>query len=192
MMYTQRTAGIAVLEVASQFLDLREIENNTRWDIVATSDTLVPLLEATGWKLGWPYCMAFVEAVWGEAAKRVAPDAEPLLRQKFSPHVLTSYRNVKRAVHTRHPEPGAVFFMQKGQSANGHAGIVIMASRTRMVTIEANTSPGVVTGAADREGDGIYLKLRPIDFTPHATKLHLLGFLDPPVSIPELLATISP
>ena len=177
--FTQLEAGLAVLRVAQQFLDLHEVESNARWSRPVDSDALRALLAATGWQPGWPYCMAFVEACYGTAAGQLAgPAAEALVRAKFTPHVQTTFRNVGALVRQGRPVPGSVFFMRKGQTTQGHAGLVLLAGARTMATLEGNTSPGVTTPGKDREGDGIYLKVRPIIFAP-TPGLYLQGFLDP-------------
>jgi hypothetical protein len=178
--FTALDAGMEILRAAQQFLDMHEVEPNTAWCRPADSDHLRKLLAQTGWQPTWPYCAAFVEACWGVACHVLAPEAEDALRSRFTVSVMRTYANVKERVHRSRPAPGAVFFMQKGTSGLGHAGLVLLAGERVMATIEGNTSPGVVGEARDREGDGVYLKLRPITFGPSATALHLLGFLDPP------------
>lgn len=172
-------AGIEVLRVAQQFLDMHEVQSNAVWSRPADSVVLRELLKKTGWQDGWPYCAAFVEACYGTGCAHLGDAAlERLVRAKFTPSVMQTYQNVRPLVHQQVPVPGAVFFMQKGTSGLGHEGLVVMAGKRTMATLEGNTSPGVVSSGADREGDGIYLKLRPIDFAP-SKGLHLLGFLDP-------------
>jgi hypothetical protein len=69
--------------------------------------------------------------------------------------------------------------MQKGTTATGHAGIVVGCDGKSLATLEANTSPGkAISAEADRNGDGVYKKIRTLDFTK-SSGLHLLGFLHP-------------
>lgn len=172
-------SGLAVLSVARQFLDMHEIQSNATWSRPTDSAALSQLMQATGWQPGWPYCAAFVEACWASAAQMIAPAFVSLVRAKFTPSVMQTYRNVRAHVHQGIPAPGAVFFMQKGDSALGHAGIVVLSGPRVMVTIEGNTSEGLVEPGRDREGDGLYTKLRPVACVK-SPGLHLLGFLDPP------------
>lgn len=181
-MFSQLDAGIAVLRVAQRYLDMSEVQSNATWSRPGDSAEIRKLLLETGWQPGWPYCAAFVEVCWAEAAKEIAPEAVRFVRNLFTPSVMQTYRNVEKWITKTRPAPGSVFFMQKGTSALGHAGVVTLSGYRTFGSVEGNTSPGVVDDAKDREGDGFYLKLRRIDFTPHPTKLHLLGFLAPPSS----------
>jgi hypothetical protein len=177
--FSQLDAGVAILREAQRFLDMYEIAPNAQWSRPVDSEALVALMRATGWKPGWPYCAAFVEACYGAAAGKLAgPEVEALVRAKFAIHVLTTYRNVQARTHQGRPVPGSVFFMRKGQTSEGHTGLVLMAGERTMVTIEGNTSPGARTAASDREGDGIYFRIRPLTVAP-SPGLHLIGFLDP-------------
>lgn len=177
--FSQLDAGLAILRVASQFIDMHEISSNAQWSRPVDSKLLLELMQKTGWQKGWPYCAAFVEACYGTACQQFdVPEIEKIVRAKFTPSVMQTYNNVKQFVHTNTPKPGSVFFMQKGASALGHAGLVILAGEKTMCTVEGNTSPGVVDANADREGDGVYMKIRRITFVK-SSGLHLLGFLDP-------------
>lgn len=174
--------GIEVLRIAQRFVDMHEVQSNATWSRPTDSKELARLMANTGWKPGWPYCASFVEACYGFAAHAVGVRGlEDQIRRAFTPSVIRTYRNVKRLVNQLVPIPGSVFFMQKGATELGHAGLVIMSGQKTFVTIEGNTSPGVVDGASDREGDGIYFKVRRLDFSAPrtSTQLYLLGFLNP-------------
>lgn len=79
---------------------------------------------------------------------------------------------------------GAVFVMRKGNSWQGHTGFVESTEgdgpNTRLRTIEGNTSPQPGGIQAERDGDGVYKRIRKIEpwnyfrivsFTPVRYKL---------------------
>jgi len=182
---TQAEIGERIIAAATQFVGLHEVKANAEWDDPATSgkdqaaQDLRNALKASGWMLGWPYCAAFAEACWRIAYVGLgAPDAiQARIGLRLTPSVMQSFNNWKGEISLV-PEPGAIFFMQMGQGATGHAGIVVQASHEKFSTIEGNTSPQPGTAEADREGDGVFKKIRRLDFTPK-TGLWLRGFLNP-------------
>lgn len=181
--------GARIVLEAARFVGLTETVGNRKWDLLATpgkdpiADELVRVLTEAGWQPGWPYCAAFVEAVW-----RKVYSGSPLLAEiaaVLNPHCLTTWRNAKaRGWTTNEPTPGAVGIMQKGGTDQGHAFIVESFSKALVTvrTIEANTSPGVGTVEEQRNGDGIYRKSHVVTFKVTAG-LHILGFIRPPVLV---------
>lgn len=125
-------------------------------------------------------CMAFSETIWRMAYKNLDAPVDIIndFSKKLNPSVMSSYNNFKGSI-SKEPVPGSIFFMQKGTTANGHAGIVVGCDGKSLATLEANTSPGkAISAEADRNGDGVYKKIRSLDFTK-TSGLHLLGFLHP-------------
>lgn len=180
MSFTAFDAGVAILRVAQDFLDETEIKPNAIWSTPAKSDRLRQLLTKAGWQEGWPYCASFVEACYGHAYEQLgaSPDVVALIRQRFHPSVMRTFENCGTYAQSSEPLPGSVFFMQRAMSALGHAGLVLIGGRRTFATIEGNTSPGIQRASKDREGDGIYLKLRELAFARHSG-LWLRGFLNP-------------
>jgi len=179
--------GNEIIKVGSHFVNLFEIKDNAAWRSILDPNSgkeESALLEAemkkSGWQPGWPYCMAFSETIWRLAYSNLNAPSEVLSNfgKKLNPSVMTSY-NACKGLITKDPIPGSIFFMQKGSTSNGHAGIVVACDGKSMATLEANTSPGkAISAEADRNGDGIYRKIRSFDFTK-SSGLHLLGFLNP-------------
>ncbi|MBI1733209.1 MAG: CHAP domain-containing protein [Gammaproteobacteria bacterium] len=185
-MATSETAGSEILRVAGRFLGLYEIAQNSAWDNPATAGSdpeaqeLLRLMEQCGWQKGWAYCAAFCEAVWRSAYANLFAPA-PLageIAAKLTPSVMQSFHNWGARV-TQVPVPGAIYFMQMGQSGNGHCGIVVRSDGGRISTIEGNTSPDPANAALDREGDGIFRRTRTLSFAPRDQGLWLRGFLPP-------------
>lgn len=67
--------------------------------------------------------------------------------------------------------PGDLILWQHGDTVQGHVGIVIAALQNGYLTVEGNTSDSL---GIDREGDGVFVKLRPKGGT---SKMKQLGFL---------------
>jgi hypothetical protein len=171
--------GDTILGVALRFERLIETAPNCAWDDAAPPEPdaaaaeLRQLLVACGWQAGWPYCAAFVEAVWRTAYTELGAPAALLaeLAAKFTPSVLQSYAHWGPAI-TRVPVPGAIVFWQHAHGPHGHAGLVIRATASRLTTLEV-TPPGA------QAPEGIYRRTRRLDFTPSPTGLWLRGFLAP-------------
>lgn len=182
---TQEEIGAHIIVVASRFIGLQETKQNAEWDNPSTAgrdeaaEVLRKSLKAVGWLIGWPYCAAFVEACWRIAYSELGAPQELMDRisQRLTPSVMQSFNNWKTKISTE-PEPGAIFFMQMGNTAHGHAGIVVQRNGDAISTIEGNTSPMPGTAMADREGDGIFKKVRRLDFN-QKSGLWLRGFINP-------------
>ena len=177
--------GRLIVKHASIFVGLFETKANKEWarlvnGVQQEDNELEEVLKLVGWQPGWSYCAAFVEAVWRTAYKEVnAPkELQDLIASNLNPSVIKSYDNFKDRI-SQVPEPGSIFFMQKGFSGYGHAGIVVSSDGAKFATIEGNTSPGSGTAESERNGDGVYKRIRTLDFTKHTYNLHLIGFLNP-------------
>jgi hypothetical protein len=179
-MFTAADAAYAIRDTVRQYAGLFEVKPNQEWSDPVKSKQLIARLKGVGWQLGWPYCMALVEAVVTEAYQLVgaSPGMVALISRKFNPHVMTSWRNCFPMSQSQQALDGSVFFMRSGSTDSGHAGIVTFGTNYMFQSIEGNTSDAPISGAADREGDGIYCKQRAIDFRPKSG-LHLKGFLNP-------------
>lgn len=172
-----------IISVANRFAFLSELSPNAKWDDLATKgiDASAGILEKelrlSGWEPGWAYCMSFGEMVVRMAAVEERRNVAAILKM-LNPSVMQSfYALQKEGLISQSPTPGSLFFMQKGTTGLGHAGIVEFIREGWLFTIEANTSPTTEDLAKDREGDGIYKKRRKIDFSV-TSGLHLRGFLN--------------
>lgn len=180
-MFSARDAGFAILEAAQPYGDLVETKSNAVWSDPVRSAELVAGMLAAGWQPGWPYCAAFGEFVVRKAylVLGAPPEVVDLIAAKFTPHVLTTYRNCGTHAQARVPTWGSLAFMRYGKTASGHLFMVTFPGTVTVSTIEGNTARALqVAAAQDRNGDGIFKKLRAVDFTPTAG-LHLLGFFNP-------------
>jgi hypothetical protein len=100
-----------------------------------------------------PYCAAFV--YWtGQAA--LGP-RNPFPRSAWSPDFVGS--GATSQITTARPgDTFGIYFASKGRVA--HTGLVRGWQGRYLWTVEANTSPAAATGDADRDGDGVWSKLR--------------------------------
>lgn len=118
---------------------------------------VVKYLLAVGLKSGDPYCAAFI--FW--CGREALGAKNPFPRSGYAPDMVRSAGWIKGKGTT--PEPGDIFgiwFANKGRIA--HAGFVEKQKGNSIVTVEANTSPQTASGEADRNGDGVWRKIRPL------------------------------
>lgn len=103
-----------------------------------------------------PYCAAFVYYCGKNALTR-----NPFPRSAWSPDFLPS-GSTSKITTARPGDTFGIYHAAKGRIA--HTGLVRgLAQNNRYLwTIEANTSPGHSTGEADRNGDGVWSKLRDV------------------------------
>ncbi len=183
---TVELIGRKIVEIATQFVNLFETHQNSTWDNPMTMGedpegyALRRMMEECGWQAGWAYCAAFCEAMWRTAYRELeAPGSlQREIAQKLTPSVVGSFNNWGVERMTRTPLPGAIFFMQKGDTGSGHAGIVAKSTAGVIATIEGNTMPDPTDAAMDREGDGVFRRSRSLEFT-WKSGLWLRGCLNP-------------
>mgnify|MGYP000379049915 CR=1 FL=1 len=125
---------------------------------------VVKYLTSVGLAKGDPYCAAFV--YW--CGREALGAGNPFPRSGWSPDMVNRPDWLRGK--GRLPEPGdtfGIYFASKGRVA--HTGLVAAVGRNSLTTIEANTSPQPASGEADRNGDGVWRKIRPLS-TIHSTK----------------------
>jgi hypothetical protein len=141
--------GAKAIEVARQYLTVREVTPNRHPDIDRW-------LKACGVKPPAAYCAAFVSwCVLRASEGRGFKDSAGALRlvernpdRKLEP--------IDAAVLLATPEP-VIFVIDHGQG-KGHAGFALSIDGDTMTTLEANTGPGPAVAAKDRDGDGVHLR----------------------------------
>lgn len=99
-----------------------------------------------------PYCAAFV--YW--AGKTALGAKNPFPQSAWSPDMVAG--GTADIASAKPGDTFGIYFASKGRVA--HTGIVRGWQKNYLVTIEANTSPTASTGEADRNGDGVWSKLR--------------------------------
>jgi len=113
-------------------------------------------LKTVGLGKGYSWCMAFIYWDFLQAAKVLdlktpVPDTGG---------VLDCWEHTS-GKHVTVPLPGDQFIMDFG-GGHGHTGIVKTVIGDRVYTIEGNTSADPTLPAEDREGNGVFERLRPI------------------------------
>lgn len=114
---------------------------------------------------GEPWCMAFCQYVLN------ASGGSDLFK---SEHCLTVWEKSPPQLRRGVPVAGCIAIWTMVGTSKGHCGIVVLPHRDVMVTLEGNTGPGP---GIEREGDGVYLKARPI--SKISGTMELQGFLWP-------------
>lgn len=150
---------------AERFENYIEIENNAAWDDPdekgiqkEMSDLLTKyMLRVKGWEPGAPYCAAAV----GAFVLMSLEDCN-LFVNKFeniwTAHVMTNVRMAKsKHVLSITPSLGSIWLAKFGETDSGHTGLVFDIQGDSLVTLEANTMPGVSADPnLQRSGNGIF------------------------------------
>lgn len=174
-----------ICDLARQYAGLTEISPNAVWDDLRTpgkdarAEKLRKSLLAAGHAGSNAYCMTFCKAVYREAFPAHTP-ARRTIDMLFCPSVVQSYRNCKKVgLIAQDLQVGSVYFMQKGTSGKGHAGIVTEDLGRTMRVCDGNTSAGALgTTEQERNGDGVWEKVRSAIVTEPQSGLWLMGFFD--------------
>ena len=183
----QQTLNKTIIKIAYQYIGLVEIKSNTKWDDLKTighderAKKLVKWLKESGHQDGWAYCQSFCEAVYREAYElHGSPEpATSQIKKNITPSVMNTYTAFEKLGKiTKKPNEGAIGFMRKGKSWSGHAFLVEKTDSKYIYTIEGNTSSHGATVEADRNGDLIISKKRPLNFVK-TNGLYLIGFVNP-------------
>lgn len=115
-------------------------------------------LKSVGLGKGYAWCMSFV--FWGfEKASKDLKVKNPVPK---TAGVLDCYAKAKKLGYVvTKPLPGDQFIMDFG-GGKGHTGVVTEVVGIKVKTIEGNTSADPSYAAADRDGNGVFERLRPI------------------------------
>jgi hypothetical protein len=134
-----KTSGLEIIEFAERFVGLRETHGNNR------SPEIDKWNKSAGSYLGAPYCASFVSYV----LRSLGIDAP---NSAWSPTMVSRNR-----IPFSDIEQGDVFWL-----TISHTGFIDNPryTSTGVSTVEANTSPSSSLDAKDRDGDGVYRKLR--------------------------------
>lgn len=144
-----------VTEKAKTFIGVTETGQNSGTEVEM-------FLFSVGLEKGAPWCAAFVSYCLKESGT-----FSPLLSR-----TATGFKNKETisalSVYEKRKQipPGSVFIMQKGNSWQGHAGFIdsifYQDGTLKFSTIEGNTSPQPGTLRQERDGDGVYARIRQI------------------------------
>ena len=119
-----------------------------------------------------PWCMCFVQF----CVQRAVKESKRSSQLYSSESVLEVWTKSSKFLRKSEPSPGLIVLWQMGTEPLGHCGIVLSTLNPltkTFQTIEGNTGVGPMI---ERNGDGVYEKLR--NRNPKGT-MRLLGFLDP-------------
>lgn len=150
------------IEIARNYIGMEE-EDGNRGHMVDHWNNL------SGVPLGSPWCASFLMfCINGASEQTSIPHG--LFK---SAHVLSIFNNSKKC-WTREPKPGCLVVWQKGDSLQGHIGMIteIITSDT-VRTIEGNTSR---KDSVDREGRVVAEQERNLSAVG---KMKFKGYLDP-------------
>jgi hypothetical protein len=133
-----------VVDSARKYIGVREKPDNRSADIDRWN-------RYVGNPLGSPYCAAFASSMI----------KQPHIKSGAAVRLITKNAiksdDVLKGVKV---EPGWVVIWRKGNSFNGHAGIVVQWDRKSGTTIEGNTSAGK---GSQSNGDGVFERQRKIE-----------------------------
>jgi len=117
-----------------------------------------------GVAVGEPWCAAFFQFCCEQVDRTFDAIFGMSLNHRHSlyrsEHCLTVWNKTPMRLRIFEPEPGAIVIWQKGVSSSGHGGIVarlIEANVYKFETYEGNTSSNP---HFERDGDGVWRKLR--------------------------------
>lgn len=114
-------------------------------------------LASIGLGKGYAWCAAFVYWCFDKASKDLGI-ANPVLR---TGGVLRLWNETPIKHRVKTPQPGDIFIMDFGKG-NGHTGIVSEVRGSKIYTVEGNTSADPTYAGADREGNGVFERVRNI------------------------------
>jgi len=138
-------AGNEVIDVAKTYLNVREESYNRSKDIDTWN-------RFSGVPLGSPYCASFISYVNHLVGLKAPVSA-------WAPDQVR--RNNVPISSLKSGDVFGIYFRSKKRVA--HVGLVDKVRGSFLMTVEANTSPDAVAGSnADRDGQGVYARRRPI------------------------------
>ena len=111
-------------------------------------------LASVGLKKGNPYCAAFL--AW--CLKKCNQKAATAFSPSWFPDSRVIMQSQKGWENVGFMHVFGLYF--KNHNRIAHVGFIEKVTRTHVITIEANTSPGQSSGEADRNGDGVWRKRR--------------------------------
>lgn len=154
-----------LVEVARRFVGIHEEGGDNKGPDVERFQKAVD-----GKAAGEPWCMSFVQFCVLEVERRTGVKSN-LFR---SEHCLTVWNKSPKLMRRKRPEPGLIVIWNRVGTTLGHTGIVTAIKSPDVYgCVEGNTSKGF---GIEREGDGVYEKLR----TWRGTQLFLpVGYLQP-------------
>lgn len=118
-----------------------------------------------------PWCMSFVQYCCYWVDKYFPFSLSGLYKSESCLQVWEK----TNPIHRSSPKEGNVVIWNYDGTSKGHCGIIKKISNSSMITIEGNTSVDSEKSIV-REGDGVFLKIRPLS---SIGKFKILGYLNP-------------
>jgi hypothetical protein len=153
-----------LVKIAEQYIGVKELGENSGPEVEKFQ------MAVDGKASGESWCMAFVQYCILELEQKTNKRSNIF----HSEHCLTTWNKSPIELRRTSPEPGYIVIWKHGQTANGHTGIVSkVIGSVKFESIEGNTSD---SACVNRNGDGVYRKIRNID---PAGEMKIIGFLVP-------------
>jgi hypothetical protein len=140
------------MDTAFQYLGVQEIGSNDGPEVSK-------FLASTGLNPGYAWCAAFMTFCIRANPDIVLPTVRSARAQSFITRGSVKASDVLRGI-TR-PEIGWLVVWKNGNGPFGHIGAIIFWRGECGVTIEGNTSSGILGN--QRDGDGVWLRYRCIE-----------------------------
>jgi hypothetical protein len=154
---------------AKRWLGIQENGGNNKGEIVSVFQKTIGKAENEPWCMSFvQYCLFQTDNWFYELCDSDIPHELFL-----SEHCLTVWNESPKHCRIEKPIAGSICIWQYRGSSNGHTGIVVDVDKEIIITIEGNTSN---SKKIIREGDGVYLKRRPLK---SIGKMQIKGFLNP-------------
>ncbi len=173
---TYAKKSTALIEQAKRWLAVREVGGpNKGADVERFQKTV------DGKASGEPWCLCFVQFCVREVDRQYAvknPKQSAVTTWIFpTEHCMTMFNKTHAEARLDKPEPGCLvvwgWFKDGKATGSGHVGIVTEVVGDAIHTIEGNTGDGA---GINREGDGVYKRVRSLKADP-AASFRIMGFI---------------
>lgn len=165
----QKRARTLLVLAAQACVGIREVGGNNMGPMVKLIQETVGTASGEAWCMGFVQTMiAYVELKLG--VKSPLPATE---------HCMTLWDTTLTELRVkRTPASGSVVIYQYNSGSNGHCGIFYAREGIFDRNVEGNTESGLVDGAVERDGGGVYDTKRHVDM-PNPVKMRKVGYLIP-------------
>jgi hypothetical protein len=155
---------------AEACVGIREEGGNNRGPMVKLIQETIGSANAEAWCMSFMQtCIAYAEIKTGKVSP-IYP----------SEHCMTTWNKTPKSARVKiFPLSGAIVIWQHGKGPAGHTGVFLEAneSRTKMTTVEGNTSSGLLAdGSLNRDGGAVLVCNRS---TKANGSMKVVGFLKP-------------
>jgi hypothetical protein len=177
----QSKIGIEIAKVAKSYIGQTEIPGNAGFNDKVFEEKM----KQVGFIRGHSWCVYLCELVWKEVYSfTYSGNYTPLVQNEiakldklFSASATATYRQFdvdKTFPVSKTPSIGAVAIWRYGNGWQGHGGIVVSFTNTKVTTVDGNTND-----KGGREGYIVAEKTRGLNEPYKAKGLNLVGFIHP-------------